>query len=76
MSGVLRGEVQQRAGGRWRTVLTAGGIPVQDNRRPGDPDDVIDPERLIGLRFGFDGTTGGTFVVYDADGGGFWSWSP
>lgn len=30
---VLAGEVQQRVDGRWRVVLTAGGIRVDDRRR-------------------------------------------
>lgn len=33
MADVLVGEVQERAGGRWRTVLTPGGTPVADRRR-------------------------------------------
>ncbi len=38
---VLTGEVQQYRAGRWVVVLTAGGIPVDDQRRspgrPGEP---------------------------------------
>jgi hypothetical protein len=30
---VLTGEVQQLRDGRWRTVLTASGVPVDDRRR-------------------------------------------
>lgn len=37
MAGVLAGEVQQYVDGRWRTVLTAGGIPVVDRRRHNAP---------------------------------------
>lgn len=33
MTEVLAGEVQQYRGGRWRVVLTAAGIPVDDRRR-------------------------------------------
>lgn len=36
MAEVLTGEVQQYDGKRWRTVLTAGGIPVDDHRRRPD----------------------------------------
>jgi len=35
---VLTGEVQQKINCRWRTVLTAGGIPVDDRRRTGTSD--------------------------------------
>jgi hypothetical protein len=34
-SDVPAGEVQQLVDGRWRVVLTAGGIPVDDRRRHG-----------------------------------------
>ena len=33
MAEVLTGEVQQYRNGRWRVVLTAAGIPVDDRRR-------------------------------------------
>lgn len=33
MAEVLTGEVQQYDGKHWRTVLTGGGIPVDDQRR-------------------------------------------
>jgi hypothetical protein len=46
---VLTGEVQQKVAGRWRVVLTAGGIPVDDRRRasageprPGTPGAALD----------------------------------
>jgi len=47
---VLTGEVQQRIDGRWRVVLTAGGIPVDDRRRrpTGDDPRFIAPDDLAG----------------------------
>lgn len=38
----LRGEVQQFDGDRWRTVLTATGIPVVDRRRRAPSADLFD----------------------------------
>lgn len=56
---VLAGEVQQWRDGRWRTVLTAAGTAVNDQRRhpyhnPGG-DQVL---------FGFDGASDGTTVLF------------
>lgn len=46
---MLTGEVQQKIDGRWRAVLTAGGIPVDDRRRrPAEPEPFIGPEDLVG----------------------------
>jgi hypothetical protein len=38
---VYTGEVQQLRDGRWRTVLTASGIPVDDRRRRGGQDPTL-----------------------------------
>lgn len=61
---VLAGDVQQWRDGRWRTVLTAAGTPVVDNRKTygsGFGDYVNDgPTSGQGTMFGFDGSSSGT----------------